>query len=120
MRRVLPHGRYGAWLAAFLPGLAQREPAALFEPAEVADRADPQIVHLDGLNLSRAWCMREIAGALPSGDPRADVLHAAAAVHADAGLAGLDRGEYAGTHWLATFALLAATPERAAGDATAC
>ena len=107
MRRVLPHGRYGAWLDAFLPRLARREPAALFAPAEVAHRADPQIVHLDGLNLSRAWCMRGIANALAPGDPRVAVLLGAADRHVAAGLAGLENAEYVGAHWLATFAVLA-------------
>lgn len=120
MRRVLAPAAFDRWLAGFLPGLAAGAPAALFTPADAADRTDPHLAHLDGLNLSRAWCMREIAAALPPGDPRAGALDAAAAVHAKAGHAGLDHGDYAGTHWLATFALLAATPERAAGGATAC
>lgn len=107
MRRVLPHGRYGAWLDAFLPRLARREPAALFAPAEVADRADPQIVHLDGLNLSRAWCMRGIANALPPGDARVRALLGAAEAHLEAGLAGIESADYMGAHWLATFAVLA-------------
>ncbi len=107
MRRVLPHGRYGAWLETFLPGLAGREPAALFAPAEVDDRADPQIVHLDGLNLSRAWCLRGIANALPAGDARAAVLLEAADRHLEAGLAGVETADYLGAHWLATFAVLA-------------
>ena len=109
MRRVLPHGRYGAWLDAFLPGLARREPAALFVPAEVADRADPQIVHLDGLNLSRAWCMRGIAGALDPGDARAAAMRDAADRHLAAGMAGVESGDYMGAHWLASFAVLAIT-----------
>ena len=107
MRRVLPHGRYGAWLEAFLPGLAGREPAALFAPAQVDDRADPQIVHLDGLNLSRAWCLRGIANALPPGDARTAVLLDAADRHLAAGLAGVESADYLGAHWLATFAVLA-------------
>lgn len=107
MRRVLPHGRYGAWLSAFLPGLAGREPAALFAPALVDDRGDPQIVHLDGLNLSRAWCLRGIANALPPGDARAAVLLEAADRHLEAGLAGVESADYLGAHWLATFAVLA-------------
>ncbi len=109
MRRVLPHGRYGAWLDAFLPGLARREPAALFVPVEVADRADPQIVHLDGLNLSRAWCMRGIAGALDPGDARAAAMRDAADRHLAAGMAGVESGDYMGAHWLASFAVLAIT-----------
>ena len=120
MRRVLAPAAFDRWLAGFLPGLAAGVPAALFTPADAGDRSDPQLAHLDGLNLSRAWCMREIAAALPPGDPRARALDTAAAAHAKAGHGGLDHGDYAGTHWLATFALLAATPERAAGDATAC
>ncbi|HEY8242735.1 MAG TPA: DUF2891 domain-containing protein [Casimicrobiaceae bacterium] len=107
MRRVLPHDRFGAWLDAFLPGLARAEPASLFTPARVSDRADPHIVHLDGLNLSRAWSMTGIANALPPADPRVVALGKAAKRHVDAGLAGLDSGDYMGAHWLASFAVLA-------------
>jgi hypothetical protein len=107
MRRVLPHERYGSWLDRFLPGLARDEPAALFAPAVVSDRSDPQIVHLDGLNLSRAWSMRGIANALPPGDPRATTLTASARRHVAAGFDGLASGDYMGAHWLASFALLA-------------
>ena len=107
MRRVFPQGRYGAWLAALLPGLAGREPAALFAPVDVDDRGDPQIVHLDGLNLSRAWCLRGVANALRPGDTRAAVLFEAADRHLEAGLAGVESADYLGAHWLATFAVLA-------------
>lgn len=120
MRRVLAPADFAEWLDGFLPGPAGGMPPALRAPAPVGDPSDPYLGHLDGLNLSRAWCMREIAGALPAGDPRAGVLRAAADAHAAAGMAGLDAADYAGTHWLATFALLAATPETAAGDAAAC
>ena len=82
---------------------------SLFTPAVVSDRSDPQIVHLDGLNLSRAWCFRAVAGALPSGDGRAAIAAAAAERHLAAGLAGVASGEYVGDHWLATFAVLALT-----------
>jgi len=107
MRRVLPAPAYAAWLAGFLPGLASGAPSALFSPAEVADRSDPQIVHLDGLNLSRAWCFRGIAAALPDGDHRTPMLLDAAERHLAAGLAGIGSGEFVGEHWLATFAALA-------------
>lgn len=112
MGSVLDPAPYERWLAAFLPGLQWREPAILFEPASVADRSDAQTVHLDGLNLSRAWCFARIASALAVNHRVADhrlagVLQQAADAHLAAGWAGLASGDYAGGHWLATFALLA-------------
>src|SRR5262249_25457989 len=74
MGRVLPAAEFREWFHKYLPGAAKGEPATLFAPATVTDRTDPQLVHLDGLNLSRAWCMRGIAGALPAGDPAQKVL----------------------------------------------
>ena len=105
MRRVLPHDRFGDWLDAFLPALARGGPASLIAPARVSDRADPHIVHLDGLNLSRAWCLRAVAGALPAGDPLRPALAAAADEHVAAGLAHVMTGDYMGEHWLASFAV---------------
>ena len=107
MRRLLDATGFGAWLAGFLPGIARREPAVLFTPVEVGNRADPYIVHLDGLNLSRAWCWREIAAALPGDDARVPVAILAAQAHLEAGLRGVGSGAYVGDHWLATFAVLA-------------
>jgi hypothetical protein len=86
--------------------LAQREPATLFVPATVTDRTDGKIAHLDGLNLSRAWCQRTLAGALADDDPRKQILEEAAETHLNAALAHV-AGDYMGEHWLATFALLA-------------
>jgi hypothetical protein len=105
MRRVLPPGEFTAWLRRFLPALAKGELKTLLEPAYVADRTDPQIVHLDGLNLSRAWCMRSLAAALPKGDPTRKVLADAAARHARAALGHVASGDYVGEHWLASFAV---------------
>ncbi|MDH5285551.1 MAG: DUF2891 domain-containing protein [Betaproteobacteria bacterium] len=107
MRRVLGRDEFASWLTSFLPGLADGDPATLFTPAVPSDRADPQIVHLDGLNLSRAMCFAGMAGALPKGDARASLLGGAAATHLAAGMQGLDSGDYMGGHWLATFAVLA-------------
>jgi hypothetical protein len=102
MRRVLPPGAFPAWLHAFLPrGL----PPALQQPAIVTDRSDGKLAHLDGLNLSRAWCLRAVAGALPAGDPLRPELLASADAHAAAGLAHVATGDYAGEHWLASFAV---------------
>ncbi|WP_437955738.1 DUF2891 domain-containing protein [Sorangium sp. So ce119] len=106
MRRVLPGPEFRGWFARFLPRAAQGEPATLFQPATVSDRSDGKIAHLDGLNLSRAWCWRSLAAALPGGDPvRARALDAVAR-HLDASLPHL-AGDYMGEHWLASFALLA-------------
>jgi hypothetical protein len=105
MRRVLPAAEFQAWFGRFLPGTAHGEPTALFTPAVVTDRTDPQLVHLDGLNLSRAWGMRKIAAALAPSDPARAVLAASAAQHAKAALGHVVSGDYAGEHWLATFAV---------------
>lgn len=110
MRRVLAADAFGAWLDAFLPGVASGEPESLFTPVAVSDRGDAHIVHLDGLNLSRAWCFRGIASAFGAGDARARAARDAAAIHLAAGLAAVERAEYVGSHWLASFAALALSP----------
>jgi hypothetical protein len=108
LRRLLPASEFATWFRAFLPRAAERQPASLFTPAEVSDRSDGKIAHLDGLNLSRAWCWREIATSLPAGDPLAAVAEAAAQAHMAASLSHV-AGDYMGEHWLASFALLALT-----------
>jgi len=105
MRRVLPAAEFREWFHKYLPGAAKGQPATLFAPATVTDRTDPQLVHLDGLNLSRAWCMKGIASALPADDPARKVLLDSAAKHAEAGLKHVASGDYAGEHWLASFAV---------------
>ncbi|MCI0459828.1 MAG: DUF2891 domain-containing protein [Gemmataceae bacterium] len=111
MRRVLPPAEFAAWFHRYLPGVAKGEPKNLLMPAQVTDRTDPQIVHLDGLNLSRAWCMRSIASTLPANDPARKVLAESAVRHAEAGLRHVASGDYVGEHWLASFAVyLLATP----------
>jgi hypothetical protein len=107
MRRVLPPAEFATWFHRFLPEL----PKSLQNPAIVTDRTDPQLVHLDGLNLSRAWCMRSLAAALPATDPARPLLAAAAARHLTAALPHVASGDYAGEHWLASFAVyLFSTP----------
>jgi hypothetical protein len=104
MRRVLETADFRGWFRGFLPDLAAGEPASLFTPAVVSDRSDGKIAHLDGLNLSRAWCWRGVADALDP-DLAALALRTADA-HLDASLPHV-AGDYMGEHWLATFALLA-------------
>jgi hypothetical protein len=111
MRRVLPPAEFRAWLRRFLQDLAHGGPKNLLEPATVTDRTDPQLVHMDGLNLSRAWCLRSLAAALPADDPARPALAGAAARHAAASLPHVASGDYAGEHWLASFAVyLLSTP----------
>lgn len=105
MRRVLPQEEFAEWLAGFLPGLQEGKPETLLRSATVADRTDPQIVHLDGLNLSRAWCMRGIASALPEGHALRPLLAEAAQRHSEASLPHVASGDYMGEHWLASFAV---------------
>jgi hypothetical protein len=104
MMRILPPDEFAGWFRAFLPRLGSGEPATLFRPATVSDRTDGKIAHLDGLNLSRAWCWRQLAGALDGAEQ--GLATATAQAHLDAAMPHVS-GDYAGEHWLATFALLA-------------
>ena len=102
MAELVPEGEFREWFAHYLPNVERQLPATLFAPARVSDRSDGKIAHLDGLNLSRAWCWAGIADRL--GDSA--VIRASAKEHRAAGLPHI-AGDYAGEHWLATFALLA-------------
>ena len=95
---------FGRWLHAFLPDPSGAAAACLSVPAVVTDRRDGRLAHIDGLNLSRAWCWRILAEHLP--DP-VEAGHVARS-HLDAALPHL-ADDYMGEHWLATFALLAMT-----------
>ena len=106
MGEVLEAPAFRDWFDGFLPDVAERRPASLFAPAFVSDRSDGKIAHLDGLNLSRAWCWRGIAARLGQAHPAAGVLQESAETHLSAALPHL-ADDYMGEHWLATFALLA-------------
>ena len=108
MGRVLPHDEFGRWFATFLPRLGQGEPRTLFVPATVSDRSDGKIAHLDGLNLSRAWCWRAIASRL--GAELRPIVAQTADEHLASALPHL-AGDYMGEHWLVSFALLALITE---------
>ncbi len=99
MRRVLGDA-FPSWVEGFLP-----DPQPLTVPVQVADRTDPHGVHLDGLNLSRAWCWQGLAWALPADHGLRSVAAEAAVAHADAALPWVLTGEYVGEHWLASFAV---------------
>jgi hypothetical protein len=91
MSKVLEPGEFQRWLQGFAP----QGFGALAEPPTVRDHADPKQSHLDGLCLTRAWCFARLGDAAA-----AQNLIAAALPH-------VVEGDYAGTHWLASFAVLA-------------
>ncbi len=101
MRRVMPVEMFRPWLRAFLPGLA--DPAFALMPGEVRDRSDGKLVHLDGLNFSRAWCLYAISQTLEEYAH----LRIIADQHMAASLPRITDGGYEGEHWLASFAWLA-------------
>jgi Protein of unknown function (DUF2891) len=109
MRMFLSKPDFATWFARFLPGLTEGDPATLFAPASVSDRSDGKIAHLDGLNLSRAWCWRLILDALAADHPLRARAEAAIGAHLDSALPHV-AGDYMGEHWLASFALLALDP----------
>jgi hypothetical protein len=102
MAKVMPAKEFRGWVAGFLPGLLKQ---GVLVPAKVSDRTDPKIVHLDGLNLSRARCLHALAAGLGPKDPRGKALERAALEHAQAALPHVISGNYEGDHWLATFAV---------------
>ena len=93
MKRILPNGEFSEWLNRFLPP----DLGPLSRPPTVLDHADAKQSHLDGLCLSRAWCFIHL-GMKEKGER-----------HLEAGMPHVVGGDYAGEHWLATFALLALT-----------
>ncbi|MEZ6127520.1 MAG: DUF2891 domain-containing protein [Planctomycetaceae bacterium] len=105
MRRVLPQKEFAKWLDQFLPQLNVGTMGSMMTPVEVPDVTDGHLVHLAGLDLSRAWTMQGIADALPADDPRRNALGNAVAAHAELGLTYVTSGHYEGEHWLATFAV---------------
>ena len=102
MRRVLPAGEFAAWFETFLPDLDSPRWASLREPIVVDDPTDPHQSHLAGLALSRSWCWRDLAPALPARFQ--DLAVEAAARHRTAGWSYVFGNGYGADHWLGTFA----------------
>lgn len=114
MRRALGAREFAVWFDKFLPRLAASQPSCLFVPAVVSDHADGRITHLNGLNLSRAWCFRSLASSLPPEDSRASAMRDAAGRHWAVAFPHVG-GNYMAEHWLATYAALALDVDGAAG-----
>ncbi len=109
MRRILAPMEFAAWLGAFLPDLSLDGSTTWLGPAVVTDKSDGKLVHLDGLNLSRAWMLEGIAAGLPKGDPRIAGLLSTSREHRRAGLAAITGQRYEGGHWLGSFAVYLVT-----------
>lgn len=103
MSDVMPPEGFAPWFEGLVidNGWVERECV----PVTVSDRSDGKIAHLDGLNLSRAWCLLRIERAL-SGSEASDLLKARAKDHLTVAIPHV-AGDYMGEHWLASFALLA-------------
>ena len=104
MRRVKTRD-FPRWFKGFIGEM----PKSLLAPAVVSDRSDGQLAHLDGLNLSRAWCFFYLARFVPN----EKLWLETARRHLKTGLVNVASGNYAGEHWLATFAALASSAARA-------
>jgi len=107
MWRILPAAEYEIWLKKFLPSLFSH--TIPLKPGLVIDRTDGRLVHLDGLNFSRAWCLYGIAGHTKTN--RLKILEQAN-IHMAAALPHVASGDYMGEHWLASFAVYAMTMDK--------
>jgi hypothetical protein len=116
VRRILRPDAFAKWLNTFLPGIPRNGRGDWLAVGVVLDPTDGHLAHLDGVNLSRAWALENVAAGLPPSDERIPALQAAARVHAEAGLASVTGEHYAGGHWLASFATYLVTG-RGAPDA---
>ena len=104
MRRMMSKAEFSKWLKEFMPTIPTDGSGDWLAPGIVKDASDGKLVHLDGVNSSRAWNLYNIARALPEGDAREASLVAAAKIHADTGVAAVSDEHYSGSHWLASFA----------------
>jgi len=104
MARILNREEFARWFGDFLPGLKDGEKKNLLAPATVLDRSDGKLVHLDGLNLSRAWCLFGIARQFDQGILRQRLIRLGL-TNGRSALQNMKAGDYAGGHWLGTFAI---------------
>jgi len=109
MRRVLPSQDFARWLQAFMPRIPTSGDGRWLQPVVSPAPSDPELAHLDGLNLSRAWMLEGIAAGLPKGDKRLRSIMATAESHRRAGLAAVTGEHYEGGHWLGSFAVYLVT-----------
>lgn len=102
MRRVLPKSAFSLWVDDFMPQLKEQD--FNIEVAEVSDRTDGKLVHLDGLNFSRAWVLYGLAQQYPK---QFGHLKNIADKHVAYSFPNIMGDSYEGGHWLGTFAIYA-------------
>ena len=100
MRRILPPQNFINWLNKFYE---PRSISRITQLPVVSDRTDFQIVHLDGLAISRAWCMKGIAGVLPANHPWKKLFEKTSSLFLKQAMQNLTTGNYGADHWLASF-----------------
>ncbi len=101
MKRVLPVEEFKTWMSSFLPQL--KNPNFNWEPGKVSDRTDGKLVHLDGVNFSRAWSLNKIAEGLPEYNHLKNIANH----HINYSIPSIVDDHYEGGHWLGTFAIYA-------------
>ncbi|WP_417438734.1 DUF2891 domain-containing protein [Idiomarina sp.] len=101
MQRVLPKQQFLTWLDDFMPQLA--DPEFSLAVGKVGDRTDGKLVHLDGLNFSRAWNLYALANQYP----QYRHLRKIADKHMAHSYPNLIGDSYEGGHWLGSFAIQA-------------
>ena len=102
MRRVLSKNAFFMWMEDFMPQLKSED--FTLEVGEVSDRTDGKLVHLDGLNFSRAWVLFGLANQYPQAYGH---LNEVAQEHLQYAFPNLVGDTYEGGHWLGSFALYA-------------
>jgi hypothetical protein len=109
MRRVLPSAEFEQWFENFLPQLERPSAERFLTPVSVTDITDGKLVHLAGLNFNRAWTLQGILASLPESSSARTRLELSAEEHIKAGMEYVFTGDYAGEHWLGTFAIYVLT-----------
>jgi len=104
MRRILPKKEFVTWFNQFYEERSIRQLCLL---PKVSDRSDYQIVHMDGLYFTRAWCMKGIAASLPVTHRYKKLFTETADKMLKLALPTISADNYGGGHWLASFAVYA-------------
>ncbi|MBC7884818.1 MAG: DUF2891 domain-containing protein [Saprospiraceae bacterium] len=105
MARILDGEEFKKWLDKFLPEINKHN--YVLAKADVSDRTDGKLVHLDGVNFCRAWSLYSISKTIPEYGHLIKIAND----HVNASLPQIIDGGYEGEHWLASFAVYALSHE---------